>query len=214
MRKDLPYEAEAQLYETAARGIREGTRDATEAASRQATRMGSSNAADILSKIAATAMDKRKAARTDAALQAEDYANDKFNAERAGLAQLYQMFLGNSQGELGASYDPTGLPGQANQLMSMFSQQGQQGNAGVLNAMSQPLPIRKNIEPNLSSANAFGAIGSSLAGLGERMGSMSQKDEMNDLLKMYMTGGGQLSLDGGGIFGRQSDRLAIKRSSF
>lgn len=214
VQKQDPHEAEAQLYELATRGIREGTRDTTEAATRQALRTGNSNIDKLIGAIAKEAMGARKEARTGAKLQADDYVDDKYNAERGGLAQLYQMFLGNSQVPLNPSYDPTGIPQQGNALMSLFSQQAQQGNSMGMNSMMQPMPTRQNIEPNMGWANAAGAIGASLSGLGDRAGSINEKSQMNDLLKMYITGGGQLDLGGGGIFGRTADRLQANKSVF
>lgn len=213
-RRQLPYEAEAQLYEKASRGIAEGSRKATEAATRQATRMGSSNIEGILAAIAGETMRQDRDARLDASMQAEDYVDQKYNSERAGLAQLYQMFLGNSAQPLNPSYDPTGLPQQANQLMNLFSQQAQQGNSAGMQAMMQPMPVRQNIEPNMAWANGAGAIGAALSGLGERAGAISEKNDMNNLMKMYITGGGALDMSGGGIFGRTTDRLQNMRTMF
>lgn len=205
-KRQLPNEAEAQLYETATRGLSEGARDVSEAAFRQAARTGNSNIGNIIGKLAGESMKQRGAARTNAALQAEDYVNDKYNSERGGIADLYRMFLDQSQEGLDPSYDPTGIPQQANGLMNLFSQQSQQGNSMGYNAMTQPVPLRQPIEANTAWANAAGAIGSSLGGLGERASSMSQQNEMNDLLKMYITGGGQLNLGSGGLFGRVAER--------
>lgn len=212
--RQLPQEAEAQLYETATRGIAEGTRDTTEAATRQALRTGNSNVGDLISKIGRQAMEARRDARVNASVQADDYVDQKYNSQRAGLAQLYQMFLGDSQQPINPSYDPTGLPGEANKLMSLFSQQAQQGNSAGMNAMMQPIATRKNIEPSMGWANAAGAIGASLSGLGDRAGSISEKSDMNDLLKMYITNGGQMSLGNGGIFGSTADRLQSNKSIF
>lgn len=214
VRKQLPQEAESQLYETATRGIGEGARDVSEAALRQATRTGNSNISGIISKLGAETMKQRGAARTNAALQAEDYVNDKYNSERGGLADLYRMFLGASQNGLEASYDPTGIPQQANSLMSLFSQQATQGNSMGYNARTQPVPLRQPIEANTAWANGAGAIGTALGGLGERASSIGQQNDMNDLLKMYITGGGQLDLGGGGLFGRTADRVTGNRGYF
>ncbi len=207
VQKLTPQEAEAQLYEAATRGQNEGTRNATEAAMRQAVRTGSSNIGDIIGSIAKSSMEASRDARTQAGLQARDYVDQKYNSERGNLANLYNMFLGASQRPLNASYDPTGLPSQANQLMSLFSQQGSQGNAMGYNALTQPVPLIQQIQPNTAWANAAGAIGTSLMGLGDRISSSNNQSQMNDLMKMYITNGGQLDLGSGGLFDAMTKRV-------
>jgi len=207
VRRKSPLEAESQLYLAATRGAGDAARDVSEAAMRQATRTGNSNIAQIIGQLGKASMDQRANARLNAQMQAEDYANDQYASQRGGLAQLYQMFLGAANAGLTPSYDPTGIAGEAGKNMGLFAQLGSQGNSMGFNAVSQPAPLMKNIEPNMGWANAAGAIGSSLSGLGTRLGGMQQQNQMNDLMKMYITSGGQLDLGGGGIFGTTADRL-------
>lgn len=207
VQKDLPMDAASKLYLAATRGASDGARDVSEAALRQATRTGNSNIADIIGELGRASMESRANARLNADIQAEDYANDKFNSQRTGLAQLYQAFLGMADNQLKPSYDPTGIPQSANSLMNVFSNQATQGNSMGFRSRSQPAPQMDYIQPNNAWANAAGAIGQSLSGLGTRLGGMRQQDEMNDLLKQYITGGGQLALYNGGLFGSMADRL-------
>lgn len=207
VRKDTPMEAGNKLYLAATRGAADASRDVSEAALRQATRTGNSNIADIIGQIGKASMENRGNARLNADIQAEDYVNQKFQSERGGLAQLYHMFLQSAGRELNPSYDPTGIAQGANSLMNVFSNQAQQGNSMGFNSRMQPAPQQDYIEPNNAWANAAGAIGSSLSGLGTRLGGMNQQNNMNDLMMQYLIGGGQLNMSGGGIFGRSADRL-------
>lgn len=207
VRKDTPMEAANKLYLAATRGASDANREVAEAALRQATRTGNSNIANIIGQLGKASMDQRSAARLNADIQAQDYVNDKYNSERGGLAQLYQMFLGMANSNLIPSYDPTGIPQAANSLMNVFSNQAQQGNSMGFNARMQPAPQQDYMQPNYAWANAAGAIGQSLAGLGTRLGGMNQQSQMNDLLRSYITSGGQLNMGSGGIFGSMADRL-------
>lgn len=207
VRKDTPMDAANKLYAAATRGASEGERNVTETAMRQAARTGNSNIAQIMAALGKASMESRGAARQNAELQAEDYVNEKFGSERGNIMQLLQMFTGMSNQPLNPSYDPSGIPQGANQLMNLFSQQSSQGNSMGFNARMQPAPQRVNIEPNNAWANAAGAIGSSLSGLGTRVGGMNQQNNANNQLMQYMTGGGQLNMGGGGIFGSMTDRL-------
>lgn len=207
VQKDTPMEAASKLYLSATRGASDGARDVSEAALRQATRTGNSNIAQIIGALGKSSMENRANARLNADIQAEDYVNDKYASERGGLANLYRMFLGNANAPLQASYDPTGIPQGANSLMNMFAQRSSQGDSMGFNAASQPAPQMDYVQPNNAWANAAGAIGQSLSGLGTRLGGMNQQNDMNALLKAYISGGGQLDMGGGGIFGKMSERV-------
>jgi len=206
VKKELPQDAENRLYEKATEGIGEGARDVTEEAMMQATRTGNNNIANIISKLGAQTMKQRAAAKLNASLQADDYVDKNYNDQRGGIANLYQAFLGDSQKSLDPSYDPTNIPQSANKLLDLFSQQGAQGNSMGYNALTQPVPLRQPIEPFNASANAIGAIGSSLGSLGDRASSISNQSDMNDLLKQYITAGGQIDLSQGGLFGNVASR--------
>lgn len=214
VRRDSPMEAASKLYLSATRGASDGTRDVVEAAMRQGARTGNSNIANIMAQIGKASMESRGAARLNADMQAQDYVDDRYSSQRGGLAQLYQMFLGNANRDLGVSYDPSGVSQGANSLMNVFSNQAQQGNSMGFNSRMQPAPQQDYIEPNNAWANAAGAIGQSLSGLGTRVGGLNQQSQMNDLMRMYITSGGQLDLGGGGIFGRTADRLRAGGGTF
>lgn len=214
VQRKSPLEAESQLYLAATRGAGDAARDVSEAALRQATRTGNSNIAQIIGELGKASMDQRANARLNAQLQAQDYVNDQYNSERSGLASLYQMFLSAANAGLTPSYDPTGIAPNADKLMGMFSNAAAQGNSMGFNAAMQPAPLMRNIEPNNAYANMAGAIGSSLSGLGTRLGGMQQQNEMNDLMRAYITSGGQLGLGSGGIFGSMASRVRSDGSIF
>lgn len=214
IQRETPMDAANQLYYSSTRGASDANREMMEAAMRQAARTGNSNVAGIMAQMGRQSMDQRAAARQNADIQAEDYVNDKYNSARSGLANLYQMFLAQAGKPLDPSFDPTGIPQNANSLMNVLSNQAQQGNSMGFNSRSVPAPQMANIEPNNAWANAAGAIGSSLSGLGTRLGGLNQQASNNALMQQFLTGGGQLDFGSGGIFGRSADRLRLGQGNF
>lgn len=212
--KQSPKEAEALLYSIASRGIGEGARDASETAMRQGMRTGNSNIADIIGSIGQQTMKARGDARVNSAVQAKDHTNSQFAQERGSLAQLFQMFAGKADQPLGASYDPSGIPQSANSLMNVFSNQAQQGNSMGAQAM-QMQGLRLNELPvNDGWANAIGGAGAAISGLGDRIGAMGDKNDMNALLRQYISQGGQIDFGGGGIMASMTDRVRANGVGF
>jgi hypothetical protein len=205
--RENPREVEAMLYEVASRGIGDATRESTETATRQALRTGNSNVNELVSAIARQGMEARRNAAQDAKLQARDYADERYAAQRGGLAQLYRMFAAQAAQPLGASYDPSGIPGEANAMRGQMVSAAAQGNSQGFNAAQMRGGLYNPIEPDLSTANAVGAIGSSLAGLGDRVGSYNQLQDNNALLKSFLSSGGQIDIPGGGIYATMAQRL-------
>lgn len=202
-----PQEIEALLYSVATRGAGEATRDVTETAMRDATRTGNSNVARIIGELAKQSMEQRGNAAVDAKIQARDFANQEYSSKRGGLANLYNLFAQRAANPLGTSYDPSSIPAGANSLMSLFSQQAQQGNAQGFQAAGMRGGSLSPIEPNFGPANAAGAIGASLNGLGSRVGGMMSEGSMQDQLMKYISAGGQIDMGGGGLFGTMTDRV-------
>lgn len=209
--KENPAEVEAMLYEVATRGIGEASNDTTEAAMRQAARTGNSGIDKIMSGISKANMEARGNARMQAKLQAGDYSDQKYNQQRGQLGSLYQMFAQQAGQDIGASYDPSGASSEANGLMRFFAQNAQQGNAQGLSAVQMNGGSLQDIEPDLGAANAMGAIGASLSGLGDRAGAIGDKNQQNALLMQYMNMGGDINASQGGFFGSINDRLAASK---
>lgn len=204
-------DAESMLLEKSTRGISESTASALETALRAALRSGTSNTDKISGAISRQAMDARGNAAKDAALQAEDYVDSKYTAERSGLAQLYNMFVQQAGQELGASSDPNAANQAANGMLDSFAGKATQGNqlgysaAGRTNDRS--FGKYDYIEPDMGGANALIGSGATIASLGDRMGSYTDQAKNNALLQAYLTSGGQFDLNKGGIFGAVSDRV-------
>lgn len=197
--RENPRDIENILYEASTRGQDDALNTVTETAARQGLRSGTSNLGGILAKLASQGIEQRGNARQDAKLKALDYTDNKYATQRGGLAQLYQMFAGIAGKDLGASIDPSSVTNGGNALMQAFMSNAQQGNSFVNAAANRPSGMYSEIEPNLSTANAVGAIGSSLSGLGERIGGLQQNNQADDLLRQYMTMGGQIG-EGGGLY--------------
>jgi len=212
--KENPQEIEQMLLSVASRGISEGTRDAMEPAMRQAARTGNSNVDRIISGIAREAMNARGEASVNSKLQAKDYVQGKYDAERGTGAQLYNQFLSQSGLALNPSMNPEGSTADANSLMAQFLQASQQGKSIGFNANNKQGGTLQNIEPDTGMANAVGAAGTSIAAMMERISGGAEKMNANNQLKSYITGGGQLDLDGGGIWGRTAERLKSQQGMF
>lgn len=228
-------DVESLLYDAGTRGISEGMRDVLEPAMRSSLRTGATDPSKIITDVSREAMRQRNDASMNARLQARDYADERFNARERQALEMYGLLADRSDRPLGASYDPRigpgadarsleaggvdvqnpgGAAGGGNALMNAFAQLAQQGNSQGLTSRQMTRGTLQDIEPDLSMANAIGAIGSSLGGLGERVGSYSNQQDMNELLKRYITSGGQIGLDGGGIYGMMTDRLRQGGSVF
>jgi hypothetical protein len=171
-------------------------------------RSGSTSAAgDIASKVGASGMEARRKAAQDAEIQALDYTDKKYNTQRAGLSDLYGRFAQLAGKDLGASMQPGAGPQAATALMDRFSQMGNQANPAYINAAAKEGGTMGNFEPRMGQANMWGAIGSSLAGLGDRLGAMGQNQQNDQLLRDYISHGGQLSLNQGGIMPLMESRV-------
>lgn len=215
IKKENPHEVSSLLYQQASRGIGEASREIGEVASRQGLRMGRNNMGDVLGDIGRQGMDARANARVDSKLRAKDYVDSKYNQARDTAANRYNMFATRAGNPLGASYDPQSIPASANSLMQVFANMAQQGNGmGMQALLNTTRGSLEKIDPNLAWANAAGAIGSSLSGAFERMGGYFDKRDMNELLKQYITAGGQLDLGKGGIFGAMTDRFGPNQGLF
>lgn len=200
IQRDNPADIEAMLYEAATRGIGENTNDALESALRQALRAGSSNSGDIAAKINAAGAKQRGNAAKDAKLQSLDYVDDRYNSRRGASSQLYNLFASRAGRDIGSSLDPSQNEAGANALLGQFAGLSGQGNGIGASAIAKPGGSLDYVEPNNGLANAIGGVAASAGAAGDRMGSMAQRDSTNQLLRDYITGGGQLSLNSGGMF--------------
>lgn len=205
--RQSPADIERMLYAASTRGINDATREALEPAMRSALRSGTSNVGRIAGEIGKQGMDARRDAALDAKLQARDYADKSFATERGGLANLYQLFASRAGGDLGASFDPAETTQQGNALLTHFANLAQQGNSQGFNAAMKQGGTLDYIQPNLAWANAAGAIGQSMAGLGDRVGSYMSQQQNSNLLRDYITQGGALDLNRGALFGAMTDRV-------
>lgn len=200
-------EAEAQLYEKSSRGIDDAQRASMETAMRSALQTGSSNAGKIAADISRAGMEASGNARKDAALQARDYVDSKYDKDRSGKANLLNMFLQQAGADIGMSYDPSGDVRGATSLMSQFSGGDDAANQMGAAALNKTTGSMDYIEPDYGGANAAVTIGNSIAGLGNRAGSYFDQQNNNKLLEQFLTQGGQLNFGQGGIFGAMTDRV-------
>lgn len=211
IRKESPRDIEDMLYEAATRGISDSTRDATGAAVSRAMRSGSSNIGKIVDRINQAASKQRANAGKDARIQALDYADQKYNSQRGAASQLYNLFASRAGQDIGMSYDPSGQETAANAMTAQNMQNAQQGNSIGANAIARNGGLFQPFEANNALANAFGGVGAAFGGAGANMNAQKGRDETNELLKSYISAGGQLNLGTGGIAsgGSVADRVRI-----
>jgi hypothetical protein len=216
VQRDNPTDIENMLLEASNRGISDNTNSAIETAMREALRSGSSNAGNIAAKINAAASKQRGSAARDAKLQASDYADSRYNTRRGQLSQLYQLFAGRAGQPLNPSFDPSSGPSNANALLSQFAGASQQGNGLGANAVARQGGSLAPVEADNSLANMFGGIGASFQGMGDRAQASQSNTDMSDLLKHYITMGGQINLGNGGLFDTiaQRSRYGFGGSTF
>jgi hypothetical protein len=206
--KEDPKAIEDLLYSISSREIGKNTGDILGQASTDAMRTGSMGGYEAAARGAQRAgADARVKAGQDAKLQSLDYVDDKYTSERSGLSQLYNLFAGLAGQSLQPSMQPGSGPQAATALMNQFAQNASGGNSGMANAIGRQGGTIQSTEPNMAEANMWGGIGQSVAGLGERIGSMGERSEMNDMLKNYITQGGQLNLNSGGIMDLMTERV-------
>lgn len=212
--RDDPAAIEAQLFEAATRGIGDATNDAMEAAMRSAIRSGNSNAGRIAAQISEAGAKQRGYAAKDAKLQAGDYVEDRFNSRRGAASQLYNLFASRAGQDIGMSLDPSAQESGANALLSQFAALAQQGSGIGANAVNKQGGSLAPVDPNYGFANMFASLGNTVSGVGDRLGSMQERNANTDLLRQFITGGGALDLSRGGIFDSIASRVARTGGTF
>lgn len=210
--RENPADLERQLYAKATRGISEAGDNNMEAALRHAARTGNTNTGSLVGEFTRQAMEARRSAEQDASLAARDTVNNEYNSQRGQLAQLYNMFVQQAGGDLGASLDPGSVKNQNS--TAQLQNAAAQGNSMGANAASMVGGQLSPVEANNGAANAWASIGGTLNSSLNRMGSYFDKDKNNALLEAFLNQGGQLDFGGGGFFGRAADRLNYGSTTF
>lgn len=214
VQRDNPADIEAILYEAGTRGVGEATNEAMESAMRSAIRGGSSNIGKIAGKINEAGTKQRGNVAKDAKLQALDYVDDKFNAKRGAASSLYNLFASRAGSDIGMSLDPSASESGANALLSQFSSLAQQGSGIGANAIGKQGGSLAPVAPNNGLANMFMSLGNTVSGVGDRLGAIGERNEMNDLLRSFISGGGEFNLGRGGIFDTIGSRTRLDAGAF
>lgn len=212
--RDNPTDVENMLYEASTRGIGDQVNDATETALRSAFRRGATNTGDIAGKIAKAGAGQRSSAAKDAKLQALDFVDDRYNSRRNQLSQLYNLFAGRAGRDIGSSYDPSSDESGANALLGQFAGLASQGNATGANAVSKQGGTLGTVDADNSLANMFGGAGAGITGIGDRLSADRSRNDMSELLKSYISGGGRIDLGQGGLFDTIAQRSRIGGGTF
>lgn len=223
-----PREIEALLFEEQTRGQNEALDALGEGAIRGALRSGNSNLESILAGLSRTGAAQRANARTQARLQAEGNAEQRYMGEREGLAKLYQMFLGDSQQPLQPSYNPgaigSGLAGQMGQAQQVAGQRpGQyvpnlnlpqgQGNTMVFNSMGKAPQLNYQASPDLGAAGNWGAVFGNIGGALNKINGNNQRDQTLNQLQSYFSAGGSTDFNNGGVVNNLGNRVQQNRDS-
>jgi len=206
--KENPQDIEKMLMAAASSGISEQTEATLRPALMQALRSGSGTAVeDVTRSVGNAGMDARRKAGMDAKLQSLDYVDSKYNQQRGQASELYRMFAQMAGQDIGASVEPGQALGPANAMMQNFAGAANQSGANSLNAVAQKGGTIQPYEANTSEANMWGAIGNIGSGLGDRLGSIMDRSSSNQMLRDYITQGGQLNLNQGGLMDLMTERV-------
>jgi hypothetical protein len=197
--KENPRDAEQMLFEAATRGINENTAAAMGSAMTAGLRSGSSNVGRIAGEIQRAAGKTMANAGKDARLQALDYVGQKYNQQRGAASQLYNLFASRAGQDIGSSYDPTGREAAANAQTGQMASLAAQGNSIGASAIGRNGGLYQPFEANNAIGNALGGVGASLGGAGANMQAQQGRDETNELLKQYISNGGNINLAAGGL---------------
>lgn len=205
--RDDPADTERMLYARASEGIGDAQRDNMETAMRSALQTGSSNAGSVAASISREGVEAGRRAAMDAALQAPDYVENRYNSRRGQVGNLLNMFLSQANGDIGASYDTSNVGDDANSLMARMSAGDDAANSMGFQAANKQGGSLDYVEPRNGAANAAITIGNSLGALGNRFGSYGDQQRNNRLFEQFLTQGGQSNFGQGGIFGAMTDRV-------
>lgn len=189
-----PAQIEQLLLAAASEGIGEGTRDATETAMRSILRTGSTGGSNILRDIAQGGQEALSKAGIQAKLQALDYADSKYKADRADTTNLFNSFLSGGRASLHPTTSANTSP-----------------TVGVVGSDQAAVP---RIQADTGMANALGGVGAAIGGIGNIFGAQQQRQQTNDLLASFLNAGGGFNMGTGGIFGSVNDRMRNTGSSF
>lgn len=189
-----PAELEQLLFSKASQGIGENTQNANNVLMRNILRTGATNNGKMVEQINKGANDSLATARINSKLQALDYSENKFNNDRSNSSSLYNVFANRARQGLDATTGAT-TPATTSVVGS---------NLGAYNAG----------EADTGLANALGGVASSIGGAFNSFGASQQNNKTNALLEAFLTGGGQLNLGGGGIFGSVADRSRTQNGAF
>ena len=132
-----------------------------------------SNFGDMVSSQATNDAEAARTAAIDSKLQAMNFVDAKYNADRGGAASLMDQF------SRGASYSPQF---QMSMATGPAGQQSRQGSSALLSAMSGQPPQQDYIQPNFAGANAWGGAGQAITGFG---GYLQGKQDTDKLLAAF-----------------------------
>lgn len=176
-----PEEMRAMLYDRARMGIDEGYDDAMREAATTGLRTGNSNVGAIMAAIGKSKASDLRKASLDAAIQAEDRADQRFNNQRSGAANLYAAFADRASRQPGTAYQPSNVAsGTAGNIPSFAGEAGVNSRA-LMQAFTNT-PQQGYIQPNNAIGNTIGGIGSILA---QYQNSMKADDRYQALLSAF-----------------------------
>jgi hypothetical protein len=182
------------LFSQAARGVGENTQNANNVLMRNILRTGATSNGKMVDQINKAANDSLAGAAVDSKLKAMDFSNSKFASDRSNTSSLYNLFANRARQSLDATTGAT-TPATTSAAGS---------NIGLYNAG----------EADTGWANALGGAAASIGGAFNSYGASQQNNQTNALLQQFLTGGGQLNLNNGGIFGTVAERSRRQNGAF
>lgn len=181
--KTNPDELERSFFGEGAKATNRAFDDTAAAMSKQAVRTRSPHGGEILASLAR----KRSDALSDTAMSARGKALEMAPALDAAAgkedANLYNMFATRASAMPDVSFAPSQLPEGANGNLQMAARLGNSSNEGRLKAAMMEGPRFPYQPPNYGTANAVGAIGTSLGSLFQQQNSNSGYNALLDEIR-------------------------------
>lgn len=158
-----PEAMRAMLYDRARMGIDEGYNDVTREAATTALRSGNSNIGAILASVGKSKASDLRKASLDAAIQAEDRADQRFNTQRSGVGNLYQAFADRASRLPSTAYQPMSVDSRTGGNIPAFASEAGVNSRALMQAFTNT-PQMAYAQPNNAFASTLGQLGSIYGG--------------------------------------------------
>lgn len=187
--REDPNAIRLMLQQAMSRGVNEAFDKQGNQAMKTAVRTGASNSGNILASLGRARSDALSKAAQDALLKSGDIARQHFDQDRAGAAQLYNMFAERAGRMPNVSYQPQNVTaGSDNALSTLASSLGVDSRA-LAEAFARKGGTVDYVQPDLGMANALASIGGVFGGISNKFDQSQRRDQENENFMNYLRKG-------------------------